>query len=261
MVIIISGATSGIGLYLAERYAKEGHKVCGLGRNKQRCENLKRILSLYSDSFLVVSCDVRDKLSVESAVSECKSKLGLIDCIVANAGVSIASSGNNFNIRVFEKVFQTNVFGVLNLIHAVLPDMIDNRQGHVVGIGSLAAYRGLPGAGAYCSSKAAMFTFLESLRLDVSEFNIDVSVINPGYIKTPLTDKNRFKMPFLMSMETGGSIIYDAIKKRKAVYSFPFPLSFLVKLARVSPVFLYDLFVRRFKNDKDTSKDFKELNS
>lgn len=261
MVVIISGATSGIGLYLAERYAKEGHSVCGLGRNKKRCDNLSRILALYSDSYLVISCDVRDKASVELAVSDCKSKLGSIDCLIANAGVSISSAGINFNIRVYEKVFQTNVFGVLNLIHAVLPDMIDRRAGHLVGIGSLAAYRGLPGAGAYCSSKAALVTFLESLRLDVSEFNIDVSVINPGYIRTPLTDKNRFKMPFLMSIETGGSIIYNAIKKRKAIYSFPFPLSFLVKLARVSPVFLYDFFVRRFKNDKDTSTDYKELNS
>ena len=128
--------------------------------------------------------------------------------------------------------------------------MIQRRSGQLVSISSLAAFRGLPEAGGYSSSKAALTSLTESLRIDLKPFNVQVSLIQPGWVQTPMTDKNRYKMPFLLGYEEGIGRIYKAIQRQVSVYSFPLPLWMLAALGRLLPAWLYDLCIGGRKNRK-----------
>ena len=176
--------------------------------------------------------------------------VGPIDILVANAGMSVASPADQMDASVFETVMATNFTGAVNCFDAVIPQMIKRKQGQLVSISSLASFRGLPQSGAYCASKAALSTMTESMRIDLKPHNIDVSLIFPGFIKTPLTDRNQYKMPLLMGTDKGVEEIFKAIQRKKLYYAFPAPLSILVKSLRFLPVRLYDRAMSNVKNKK-----------
>lgn len=242
--VFITGASSGIGLALSEQYLNKGYQVCILARRlapmiafKDSCANPKKVLPL--------QCDVSKSEEVKKAVNTCLSEFGGIDILIANAGIGIHTPANRFNAELIKKVMDINYMGMVYCIESVLPSMRLQKQGQIVGISSLAGYRGLPNAGAYCASKAAMISFLESLRLDLNGSGIQVSIINPGFIDTAITQKNLYKMPQLMSLESGTKEIFEAIQKKKAIYAFPNPLAWFARGSRFMPVSLYDRF---FKN-------------
>jgi short-subunit dehydrogenase len=137
-------------------------------------------------------------------------------------------------------VFEVNVLGAVNSVAAVLPEMISRRQGQLVAISSLSAYRGLPKSAAYCASKAAVSSFFESLRIDLRDSGVNVTIIHPGFIKTPLTSGRVSKMPYLMELDTAVEKIIRAIEKRKKSYAFPWQLASIVRLSMVMPIFMYD---------------------
>tara|TARA_A100001015_G_C14857454_1_gene658933 strand:- start:242 stop:1030 length:789 start_codon:yes stop_codon:yes gene_type:complete len=251
--ILITGASSGIGKALAELYIKKGHVVALLARRESLLKEIKETAPKhFQKNIYIYACDIRKKNHLQNSIKSYLSEVGRIDCVIANAGISESSPGSLLDSSIYERIYDINVLGSVYTFEAVIPHMIQNKSGHLVSISSLASFRGLPESGAYCSSKAALSSLTESLRLDLKSHGIDVSLINPGFIKSPMTDKNLFYMPQLLETSKGAKKIYAAIKKKRKVYSFPNPLAWVVAQLRYLPPFIYDFLLKNKKNKKRT---------
>lgn len=244
-VTLITGASSGLGAALAKRRASRGENLVLLARRKDKLEALASEIRDLGVKAFVCAVDVTDREAVLEAIREAVDLLGPIELLIANAGMGIPTPAHRFDASVFERVVRVNLTGAANCLEAVLPDMMSRDRGQIVSIASLAGYRGLPGSGAYCASKAGMRSLFESLRLDLSATNIDVTTICPGFVKTPMTESQKFPMPFIMELDTAVDMIDQAIEKKRTEYAFPFPLSTMVRLARWFPNWLYDALVAR----------------
>lgn len=237
MKAIITGASSGIGLALARELAKRGYALALLARRVDLLEQLARELPLA----VAVACDVTDAASVREAVRRAEAELGgPFDLAVANAGVSIPGHATKFKLADAEQIIRVNVLGTMYLFDAVVPSMVERGGGRFAGVASLAGLRGLPAAGAYSASKAAMQAFLEAARIELAPHGVAVTTINPGFVATPMTEKNRFRMPFLMTAERSATIIADGLARGKRVIQFPRPMSLLMRVVRLLPDALYD---------------------
>jgi short-subunit dehydrogenase len=168
-----------------------------------------------------------------------------VDVLIANAGIGATSDPASLNAGDFARVMGVNVIGVANSVAAVAPEMAARRSGQLAVISSLAAYRGLPKSAAYCASKAAVSIMFESFRLDLRSRGVDVTIIHPGFIKTPLTAGRQAQMPFLMELDDAVKKIIRAIEKRRKSYAFPWQLATIVRLGLIMPNFLYDQISRR----------------
>mgnify|MGYP001288564234 CR=1 FL=1 len=241
-IAIITGASSGIGFGLAHLYAKQGYSLGLIARRIDLLDTLKIELEKEFNSEIFISaCDVSDQHNVFNSISKIIDHFGRVDVLIANAGVSLATPAYEANAAHFEETIRTNVLGSGFSAYAVIPTMIKQQSGHIAVISSLAGYRGLPEAGAYCSSKAAVNAFFESMRLDLKKFKINVSIIRPGYIKSPMTDRNDFYMPLLQANDIGIQKIFKGIEKKKKILSFPWPLAILVRSLYFWPCWIYDL--------------------
>ncbi|MGZ5474984.1 MAG: SDR family NAD(P)-dependent oxidoreductase [Thermoanaerobaculia bacterium] len=235
---IITGASSGIGAALARELARRGWSLALLARRGDLLNELRDSLPAKA---VAISCDVTDAAAVESAVRRAESELGgKFDLAIANAGVGVSGHATKFNLAAADQTIRVNVIGMMNLFAAVIPSMVERRSGRFAGVASLAGLRGMPGAAPYCASKAAMQAFLEASRIELEPHGVGVTIVNPGFIATPMTQKNRFKMPFLMQPEDAVSIIADGLDRGKRVIEFPRPMSLLVRLARFVPDAIYD---------------------
>lgn len=194
---------------------------------------------------LPVGADVQDAQSMRAAAQNVIAKFGKIDLLIANAGVGGNSNGAVFDAAKFADVININLIGVANSVAAVLPEMVQRGAGQLAVVSSLAAYRGLPKSAAYCASKAGVSAFFDSLRLDLQPHGIDVTIIHPGFIKTPLTAGRSAKLPFLMELDDAVSKIVWAIEKQKKSYAFPWPLATVVRAGMIMPNFMYDWIARR----------------
>ena len=237
-MVMITGASSGIGKGLTVTLAKEGAR---LGLIARRAELLKDLVEeVQQDSVLPLVADVRDAKALVSVAEQLRSRFGPIDVLIANAGIGSTTKTLDLDVQVVADVFETNVLGVVNSVAAVLPDMIARRSGQLVAISSLAAYRGLPASGGYCASKAALSSFMESVRLDLRNSGLDVTIIHPGFIKTPLTEGREAKLPFLMELDEAVHKIVKAVERKKKSYAFPWQLATIVRLGMIMPNFMYD---------------------
>jgi short-subunit dehydrogenase len=160
--------------------------------------------------------------------------------LVANAGMSTTTAGTDLKAAEASDVITINVIGVVNCVAAVLPEMLERGSGHLVAVSSLAAYRGMPKSGAYSASKAAVSTLFESLRVDLRKNDIAVTVIHPGFIRTPMTANRRKKLPFLLEADDAARRIVRAIERRSRSYAFPWQLAGIVRLIRHLPGSVYD---------------------
>ena len=239
-VTLITGASSGIGAGLARRLGQKGDDLILLARRADRLEALAEEIRAQGRRVEVLAVDVTERASLRAGLEQACERIGPVDVLVANAGLGTPTSAQRFSAEAFEKVIQVNLLGVANCVEAVLPSMLARGQGQLVGIASLAGYRGLPGSAAYCASKAGLRSFFESLRIDLNASPIDVTTICPGFIRTPMTENQKFPMPFLMDLEPAIDCIERAMRTRRSEYAFPFPLSTLVRLARWLPNRLYD---------------------
>jgi short-subunit dehydrogenase len=234
-VAVITGASSGIGWALAKALAAERCKVGLIARRREQLEALAQEIGQAGGSAAVAPADVGDRAQVLGAVQEVSAQLGPVDLLIANAGVGAPTLLEPVNVADIEKMFRVNVLGVVYAIEAVLPGMLQRGRGHLAAVSSLGAYKGLPGESAYCASKAAVNTYMEGLRIHLRGRGIAVTTICPGFIKTPMTDVNKFHMPWLMQADEAARRIVRALRRRRKVYNFPWQTTLLMKVTSWLP--------------------------
>ena len=242
-VVFVTGASSGIGHGLA---VELGRKGAALGLLARRAETLRKIVGEVEDAggrALALPADVKNADAVRAAANKLREKFGRIDVLVANAGISVMTDARDLKSDDVADIIGVNVLGAVNSVTAVLPEMVERKSGQLVVISSLAAYRGLPKSSAYCASKAAVSAFFESLRVDLHGTGVDVTIIHPGFIKTPLTAGRETQMPYLMELDDAIKKIIHAIEIRKKSYAFPWQLAAIVRAAMLMPASLYDRIV------------------
>lgn len=248
-VILITGATSGLGAALAEAYARPGICLALTGRNAERLKAVADICQTKGAEVLTAIMDVCDRAVIAEWIQSIDQKHS-IDLAIANAGVSAGSAGGGEEEEQTRTIFEINVGGVMNTIFPLIPLMSRRGRGQIAIISSLAGFRGLPGVPAYSASKAAVRVWGEALRGDLYRKGISVSVICPGYVVTPMTDRNDFKMPFLMTAERAAQIMQRGLGKGRARIAFPWPTYVAVWLLMTLPSFLTDAIVRRLPKKK-----------
>ena len=238
--VFLTGASSGIGAALAVALSDKGAILGLVARRKELLDDLADRCELFCTARVFV-CDVTDPEALKAAADVFRDEFGHIDIMIANAGMG----GNDTLTRAYDpasvkRLIDINLLGAVNSIHAVIQPMIEHGSGQLVAISSLAGFRGLPKSAAYSASKAAMTAFFESVRLDNARHNIDVTIIHPGFIKTPLTSGRSNKMPFLMELDDAIPHFVRAIENKKKFAAFPWQLAWVVKLAKIMPAWLYD---------------------
>jgi NAD(P)-dependent dehydrogenase (short-subunit alcohol dehydrogenase family) len=247
-VVLITGASSGIGRGLAVDLAARGAKLGLAARRKDILDEIVGEIAAargkngdeQSATALAIAADVQDAESMRAAAERLRSEFGRVDVLIANAGIGVTNDAAELDAAKLANVINVNVLGAANSVAAVIPDMVKSGSGHLVVISSLAAYRGLPKSAAYCASKAAVSAMFESLRLDLKPHGIHVTIIHPGFIKTPLTAGRQAKLPWLQELEPAVKKIVTAIEKRKKSYAFPWQLATIVRAGMIMPNSMYD---------------------
>lgn len=240
--VMITGASSGIGKGLALEIASRGGR---LGLVARRQNLLDELVNAVKGRALAVTADVRDADAMKDAAKLVRAELGPIDILIANAGIGTSSHISQLDPNHVANVIGINVLGSANSVAAVVPQMVERGHGHLVAISSLAAYRGLAKSAAYCASKAAMSSYFESVRIDLRGTGVDVTIIHPGFIKTPLTAGRGAKMPYLMELDDAVKKIVTAIEKGKKSYAFPWQLATIVRAGMIMPIAMYDWIAER----------------
>ena len=223
--VFITGASSGIGKALAISYANPQNCLFLCGRNKERLYDVAATCKELGAEVYTYLFDVTDAFAAQEAILNAES-VAPIDLLIANAGISGGVLGEAEGNAQTRQVLNTNVFGVANTVLPLLERMRARKSGQIAIISSIAGYRGLPSAPAYSASKACVKAWGEALRGWLKADNIKVNVVCPGFIKTPLTDVNVFKMPFLMQPQKAAKIIQKGIKQNKPIIAFPLPMAF-----------------------------------
>lgn len=246
----ITGASSGIGYELARQLAARGYRVALSGRRIELLEeNVVKIRSEGGEA-VAVPADVIDAEAVKAAVARAVAEWGPVDLAVANAGVGIPTRATKFRIADAEMTMRVNFFGMLYLFDAVIQSMLERRSGHFVGIASLAGLRGLPNSSMYSASKAAMQSFLEASRIELAPTGVLVTTVNPGFIETAMTQKNKFRMPFLQKVDRAARVIADGVERGKREIEFPLPLALFVRAGRLLPNAIYDRVTSPYSSRK-----------
>jgi short-subunit dehydrogenase len=242
---VITGASSGIGEALANRFASAGVKVALLARRTGRIESRAKSILDSGGQAIAIQCDVTDKNATQSAIEETRKQLGPIDLLIANAGIGQEITAEKIDLNKLELTYQVNVFGAIYSIAAVLPEMIERQRGHIVGISSHAAYRAYPKFMGYSGTKAALNRELEAMRNRLYKWNINVTTICAGFIRTEMTEKADIPQPMRLELEPATNRIYRAILKRKKFYSFPVIAAWYHRFANIIPPAVFDPLARR----------------
>jgi short-subunit dehydrogenase len=240
-LVFITGASSGIGQALAQRFASEGWRLALVARRGAELQAWADAQGLDAGRARVYAADVRDVGSIVDAGRACLAEQGLPDAVVANAGISVGIDTADFDdLEVLRATFETNNIGMAATFHPFVDAMRQRGSGRLVGIASVAGIRGLPGHGAYCASKAAAISYCESLRGECAPSGVRVVTLLPGYIDTPLTRGNRYSMPFLMPVEAFAERAFAAIVAGDSYRVIPWQMGVLAKLLRWLPNAVFD---------------------
>jgi short-subunit dehydrogenase len=240
-LVFITGASSGIGQALALRFYAAGYHLALAARRGAEVQLWAQANSINADRYQIYSADVSAIDSIVAAGQACMAAQGVPDVVIANAGISIGmDSAVREDLDVMVQIFATNSIGVAATFHPFVAAMVARGSGALVGIGSVAGIRGLPGHGAYCASKAAVISYCESLRVELRPSGVKVLTICPGFIDTPLTRQNRYAMPFLMKAEVFADKAFGAIHARHRYRVIPWQMGLVAKLLRLLPNALFD---------------------
>ena len=241
--VFITGASSGIGAALARAWAARGASLGLVGRRREALEALAASLP---GEHLVLVADVADAAQMNAAAQSFMSRFGVPDVVVANAGVSAGTlSEEQGDLAVFERILRTNLIGMVASFQPFIREMRRAKRGQLVGISSVAGVRGLPGAGAYSASKAAASRYLESLRVELRGTGVRVTEIRPGYIRTPMTDVNPYRMPFILDADEAAQRFLRAIDRACARATIPWQMAIVARALACVPCWLYDRFAAR----------------
>lgn len=243
---LITGASTGIGADLARNLARRGVRVALIARRRELLESLAGELG---PGTVVVEADLTDPFRAKAAVEEAQGRLGRLDLVIANAGTGYNKAAPKLQVEHIVDVIRLNALGACATVTAAIPYLVQQGSGHLVGVTSLAGMRGLPASAAYSASKAAFSVFLESLRVDLWRAGISVTDVRPGFVATPLTAKNKFKMPFLMTSPEAAERIVRALERKKRVFAFPWPTALAMRFATLLPSFIYERLMSRARVD------------
>jgi short-subunit dehydrogenase len=242
MRVFLTGASSGLGEALAKHYAAQG---ATLGLFARRESELARLAAALAPATVATYAgDVRNPDDLARAAADFLARFGPPDVVIANAGISRgALTDEPEDLPAFRAVIETNVLGVVHTFVPFMKALREARSGALVGVASVGGFRGLPGSGAYCGSKAAVINYLESLRVELRGSGVAVLTLCPGFVATPLTARNPYRMPFLIGAEKAAQLMARAIERRRAFYVFPWPMAILGGILRWAPRPLYDAII------------------
>jgi len=243
--ILLTGASSGIGLALSRILAKEKVKLALLARRENILRRLADELKSSGSVILPLQCDVSKKEDIRKSYLEVKSQFGQVDIAILNSGYSHRAGVEHFDVDVARDIFDVNVFGLLYFIEELLPDFTRRKEGVILGVSSLSDCRGFPRSGFYNASKTATTYLLESLRIELKKYHIKVITVKPGFVKTEMTEKNQYYMPFLMPAQRAAAIIVRGLKKEKRLIQFPLPMVLGTKLLKAMPDFMFERIAGR----------------
>jgi NAD(P)-dependent dehydrogenase (short-subunit alcohol dehydrogenase family) len=238
-VVWVTGASTGIGAEICRQLAADGVKVAASARGADALQALGPGVTAFP-------LDVTKPDDVARTFSDIESRLGAVDLIIAGAGTYTPASAADFRVEMFERMYEVNYLGVIHVLAAALPVFRARRKGHLSWIASVAGYRGLPKAAAYGPTKAALINLAESLKPELERDGVQVSVINPGFVRTPMTAQNDFDMPFLMEPADAARATIAGLAKGRFEVAYPRPFVAILKTARVLPYWLFFWFSRRF---------------
>lgn len=240
MRVWVTGASSGIGLAVARRYASRGHDVIVSARRESALAELAASLPAWP-----LAVDVTERAAVHAAVERIERERGPIDLAVLNAGTYVPMAADEFSSETAARLMNVNYFGLCHALEALLPAMRARGHGHVAAMSSLAAYRGLPYSGPYSASKSAVLRLCEALAPELAREGVRLSVINPGFVRTPLTDQNDFPMPWLIDADTAARRIEAGLAAGRFEVRFPRRLAWTMRLLALLPDSLYFALTRR----------------
>ena len=241
-VVWITGASTGIGAEVARQMAAAGVSVATSARKAEQL-----VAAAQRNSHLKpYPLDVTDVAAVAATFARIESELGAVDLVIAGAGTYAPVSLDTFRPEPFRHMYEVNYLGVINVLSAVLPVFRARRSGHIAWIASVAGYRGLPRAAVYGPTKVVLINLAESLKPELEADGVAVTVINPGFVKTPLTAQNDFEMPYLMEVEEAARLTIAGLAAGKFEVAYPAPFVRILKFARLLPYRLYFALIRRF---------------
>jgi len=240
-LVFITGASSGIGQALAERFHREGWRLALVARRAAELQAWADGRGFDHARCSIHAADVRDVDAIVAAGHACLAQQGLPDVVIANAGISVGmDTALREDLAVMRSTLETNLLGMAATFQPFVAPMCERRSGALVGVASVAGIRGLPGHGAYCASKSGVIAYCESLRGECRPAGVKVVTLVPGYVDTPLTQRNRYGMPFLMTPAAFADRAFDAIRRGASYRVIPWQMGVVAKLLRLLPNALYD---------------------
>ena len=249
-IVWITGASSGIGRETAKRLARDGWTVCASARSEDKLKSLSEECTKMPGVIMPFPCDVTDEDKVSKVIKTIEESVGQIDMVLLNAGTYISNSVEDFTAESFKKHVKVNLEGTVNCVAAILPYLLKRNEGHIAIVASVAGYRGLPRSISYGATKAALQNMAEALAIETLDKNIKIQIINPGFVKTPLTDKNDFYMPMLMEVEKAADKLVKGLYSNKFEITFPVAFAEILKFIGLLPHKLYIRLIYKITKGK-----------
>ena len=242
--VLITGASSGLGRALAIELSKKSQNLFLCARNFENLQETKNLCQNSNANIYLKILDVKDEIASQNYIAEIEENFAL-DLIIANAGISGGTARGTESFAQIKEIFNTNLYGVLNIIQPVIEKMTSRKSGQIVIISSLAGFVSLPSSPAYSASKSAVRIYGEALRGNLAEFGVKVNIVCPGYIKTKMTAVNKFYMPFLMNSTKASQIIINGIEKNHGRIIFPIIFYFLIRVLLSLPFSLVEKIMKK----------------
>jgi short-subunit dehydrogenase len=250
MNIWITGASSGLGRELARQYAEAGHRVCVSARGTDALDQLAEECRELPGEVHVFPLDITKTDQVSQCFHDMVGSIGMPDLCVLNAGTHTENPATSFDRNIYQRLMDINYMGVVNCLQEIVPACLEQQRGHIAVVSSVAGYRGLPNASAYGASKAALINMCESLQPELAAANIRLQLVNPGFVRTPLTDQNEFPMPFLMEVEDAAAQMIRGLAGNSFEVTFPRRFTWILKMLQKLPYAVYLRLTKKLlKND------------
>jgi NAD(P)-dependent dehydrogenase (short-subunit alcohol dehydrogenase family) len=242
LVAVVTGASSGIGAALARQLAADGARVGLIALPDDALEAEAEAIRARGGTAVAAAADVSDPAAIRTALNRLTDELGPVDLLILNAGIGLGTPASSFSAEAFERMVRVNLLGAAYAIEVTLPQMLERRRGHLVGMSSLSSFRGQPFVSGYCATKAGLAILLEGLRIELRDKGIAVTTVRPGFVRTPMTAG--FRSPrFIMDVEPAARIILSGIKARRPEVRFPWQMEWLMRLGSSLPCTVYDRLV------------------